>query len=165
MLIMNPANISRSTSQIPQATQHDLIFQRFSCPPIVPADEKDEGMWYVVNKNMDSLFGVENCKENIKCGKFGIEVVVNYLKEAREHSSWNADELLAIKLERIFKCFEGMFPQYYRIILHNRSFVFYFMDKIPVEYLPKNHFKSFLSTIKSSQSISPKISRNYLRRV
>jgi hypothetical protein len=100
--------------QVPQATQDNLIFQRFSCPPIVPADEEDEGVWYVVNKNMDSLsFGVENRKENIKCGKFGIEVVVNCLKKAQEHSSWNADELLAIKLERIFKCFEGIFPLYY----------------------------------------------------
>jgi hypothetical protein len=58
-----------------------LIFQQFSCPAVVPPDEEDEGMWYVVNENMDSLFGVENCKKNVKSGKFGIEVVLEYLKK------------------------------------------------------------------------------------
>ncbi|EFP85512.1 uncharacterized protein PGTG_11868 [Puccinia graminis f. sp. tritici CRL 75-36-700-3] len=39
-------------------------------------------MWYVVNKAVDSLFGVENCQENLRSGKYGIEVVINYLKNA-----------------------------------------------------------------------------------
>jgi hypothetical protein len=98
--------ISQSPSQIPHATQHDLIYQQFSCPPIVSADEEDEGIWYVVNKNMDSLFGAENYKKNIKRGKFGIEVVLEYLKKARQNSLWNADELLELKLVRICEYFE-----------------------------------------------------------
>ncbi|KAA1095830.1 tigger transposable element derived 3 [Puccinia graminis f. sp. tritici] len=98
--------ISQSDSQIPPATRNDLVFQRFSCPPIIPEDDEDEGMWFVVNKSLDSLFGVENCKDNLRRGKYGIEVVLDYLKRAREHSSWNADELLVLKLERIYKCFE-----------------------------------------------------------
>ncbi|KNE89028.1 hypothetical protein PSTG_17517, partial [Puccinia striiformis f. sp. tritici PST-78] len=99
--------ISQSRSGIPLATRDDLIFQKFSCPPFIPQDEENEGMWYVVNKLMDSLFGVENCKENLRRGKYGIEVVIDYLKTARKHSSWNADELLVLKLERIYQCLKG----------------------------------------------------------
>ncbi|POW10326.1 hypothetical protein PSTT_06119 [Puccinia striiformis] len=82
--------------------------QRFSCPPIIPQDEEEEGMFYVVNKSMDSLFGVKNCKENLRRGKYGIEVVLDYLKRARMDKTWTAndDGLLMIKLKRIFKCFE-----------------------------------------------------------
>ncbi|KNF01369.1 hypothetical protein PSTG_05469 [Puccinia striiformis f. sp. tritici PST-78] len=61
--------ISYSCPKIPQGTQDDLIFQRFSCPPIIPEDEEDEGI-------------------------------------APQDPSWNADELLVPKLERIYKCFE-----------------------------------------------------------
>ncbi|PLW42688.1 hypothetical protein PCASD_08506 [Puccinia coronata f. sp. avenae] len=96
------------SSSAPQATMNDLIFQRFSNPPVVPEDEEDEGIWYVVNKSMDSLFGTDNCKENIRSGKYGIEVVIAYLKQARKHPLWNADELLALKLERIYSCFEEL---------------------------------------------------------
>ncbi|KAH9441407.1 hypothetical protein Pst134EB_030073 [Puccinia striiformis f. sp. tritici] len=98
--------ISQSSSGIPQATRDDRIFRQFSCPPIIPQDDEDKGMWYIVNKAMDSLFGVENCKQNLRRGKYGIEVVLDYLKKAREHSSWSEDELLIPKLERIYKCFE-----------------------------------------------------------
>ncbi|KAA1084343.1 hypothetical protein PGT21_025026 [Puccinia graminis f. sp. tritici] len=107
-------SISQSPSQIPQATKDDLIFQRFSCPPILAEDEEDEGMWYVVNSKMDSLFGIENCKENLKSGKFGIEAVLDYLKKAREHPTWNADELLTLKLERIYNCYIGVTSQGYK---------------------------------------------------
>ncbi|POW17711.1 hypothetical protein PSTT_00319 [Puccinia striiformis] len=103
--------ISHSGSAIPQATQDDLIFQRFSCPAILDQDEEEDGMWYVVNKAMDSLFGIDNCKENLRSGKYGIEVVIEYLKNARAHKFWNTpfnpDELLILKLRRIFECFES----------------------------------------------------------
>jgi hypothetical protein len=102
-------NISRSASKIPQATQNDPIFQQFSCPPTVQPDEEDEGMWYVVNKSLDSLFGAENCQKNLRSGKYGIEVVLEYLKKACKHPSWNADELLVLKLERIYQWFQGQF--------------------------------------------------------
>ncbi|KAA1107762.1 hypothetical protein PGTUg99_014519 [Puccinia graminis f. sp. tritici] len=75
-------SISKSASRIPEATRNNLIYQRFSYPPIIAEDEEDEGMWYVVNQAMDSLFGVNNCKENLRTGQFGIEVVLNYLKKA-----------------------------------------------------------------------------------
>ncbi|PLW51423.1 hypothetical protein PCASD_00281 [Puccinia coronata f. sp. avenae] len=55
---------------------------------------------------MDAVFGVDNCKKNLRRGKYGIEVVLDYLKKARDHPTWNADELLALKLERIYQCFE-----------------------------------------------------------
>jgi hypothetical protein len=58
--------ISQPASQIPQATKNDLIFQQFSCPPIIPGDKEDEGMWFVVNKKMDAVFGVDNCKKNLR---------------------------------------------------------------------------------------------------
>ncbi|KAI7967357.1 hypothetical protein MJO29_000634 [Puccinia striiformis f. sp. tritici] len=103
--------ISHSGSAIPQATQDDLIFQRFSCPAILDQDEEEDGMWYVVNKAMDSLFGIDNCKENLRSGKYGIEVVIEYLKNARAHKFWNTpfnpDELLILKLRRIFECFKS----------------------------------------------------------
>jgi hypothetical protein len=102
-------SISKSTSTIPQATKNDLIFQRFCNPPMIDEDEEDEGMWYVVNKAMDSLFGVKNCQENLRSGKYGIEVVLNYLKNACQHPSWREDELLLLKLMRIYKCFQGKF--------------------------------------------------------
>ncbi|KAH9471952.1 hypothetical protein Pst134EA_002581 [Puccinia striiformis f. sp. tritici] len=103
--------ISHSSSAIPQATQNDLIFQRFSCPAVLDPDEEEDGMWYVVNKAMDSLFGIDNCKENLRSGKYGIEVVINYLTNARAQKFWNTpfnpDELLILKLRRIFECFES----------------------------------------------------------
>ncbi|KNF03736.1 hypothetical protein PSTG_03258 [Puccinia striiformis f. sp. tritici PST-78] len=96
--------ISHSSSAIPQATQNDLIFQRFSCPAVLDQDEEEDGMWYVVNKAMDSLFGIDNCKENLLSGKYGMEVVINYLKNARANKFWNTpfnpNELLILKLRR-----------------------------------------------------------------
>ncbi|KNF00910.1 hypothetical protein PSTG_05802 [Puccinia striiformis f. sp. tritici PST-78] len=103
--------ISHSGSAIPQATQDDLIFQQLSCPAILDQDEEEDGMWYVVNKVMDSLFGIDNCEENLWSGKYGIKVVIEYLKNARAHKFWNTpfnpDELLILKLRRIFECFES----------------------------------------------------------
>ena len=99
--------VSQTAFPIPQATRDDPIYLQFSSPPTVSEDEEDEGMWFVVNKKMDSLFGVENCKQNLRRGKFGIKLVIDYLKKAREHSSWNADDLLVLKLERIYNCFKG----------------------------------------------------------
>jgi hypothetical protein len=116
-LLSNILIISQSNLKIPEATRDDPIFQRFGCPPILAEDEEDEGMWYVVNRAMDSLFGVENCKENIRRGKYGIEAALEYLKIARQHPSWNADELLIPKLERIYKCFEGKIFFFYRCTL------------------------------------------------
>ncbi|KAH9456699.1 hypothetical protein Pst134EB_012905 [Puccinia striiformis f. sp. tritici] len=97
--------ISHSGSAIPQATQDDLIFQRFSCPAILDQDEEEDGM-------CDGLpFGIDNCKENLWSGKYGIKVVIEYLKNARAHKFWNTpfnpDELLILKLRRIFECFES----------------------------------------------------------
>ena len=99
--------VSQTAYQIPQATTNDPIYLHFNSPLTIPDDEEDEGMWFVVNKKMDSLFGVENCKRNLRRGKFGIKLVIDYLKKAREHSSWNADDLLVLKLERIYNCFKG----------------------------------------------------------
>ncbi|KNF02663.1 hypothetical protein PSTG_04260 [Puccinia striiformis f. sp. tritici PST-78] len=65
---------------------------------------------------MDSLFGVENCQENLCSGQYGIEAVINYLKAARQHTSWNEDELLILKLERIHKCFEEYPQKLYEIL-------------------------------------------------
>ncbi|KAA1121396.1 hypothetical protein PGTUg99_019752 [Puccinia graminis f. sp. tritici] len=95
--------ISQSKSKIPLGTQNDNIFRLFSC---IPEPDKDEGMWYVVNQALDSCFGVENCEENLRSGKYGIEVVLDYLKAARVDPTWKEDELLALKLDRIYKCFE-----------------------------------------------------------
>jgi hypothetical protein len=111
-------SISQSPSKIPEATQEDLIFQRFNCPPIVPEDEEDKGIWYVVNKSMDAVFGVENCKQNLQTGKFGIEPVLKYLNQARQHPLWNADSLLFLKLEHIYTFFEGTCFQF---IFHSYS--------------------------------------------
>ena len=55
---------------------------------------------------MDTVFGVDNCKKNLRQGKCSIEVVLDYLKKAWDHPTWNADELLALKLERIYQLFE-----------------------------------------------------------
>jgi hypothetical protein len=54
-------------------------------------------------------YGVNNIKNNIRRGKYGIELVLEYLKTPREHPSWQHDELLVIKLEHIYQCFEGQF--------------------------------------------------------
>ncbi|KAI7944157.1 hypothetical protein MJO28_011685 [Puccinia striiformis f. sp. tritici] len=102
-LLRKILSISQSKSKIPQGTQDDKIFRCFGCPP--DADE-EEGMWYVVNQALDSCFGIENCEENLRSGKYGIEVVLHYLEEARKDVSWKEDVLLAIKLQRIYKCFE-----------------------------------------------------------
>ncbi|KNE99953.1 hypothetical protein PSTG_06805 [Puccinia striiformis f. sp. tritici PST-78] len=60
---------------------------------------------------MDSLFGIDNCKENLQSGKYRIKVVIEYLKNAHAHKFWNTpfnpDELLILKLRRIFECFES----------------------------------------------------------
>ncbi|KAH9453406.1 hypothetical protein Pst134EA_024282 [Puccinia striiformis f. sp. tritici] len=77
--------ISHSGSAIPQATQDNLIFQRFSCPAILDQDKEEDGMWYVVNKAMDSLFGIDNFW----------------------NTPFNPNELLILKLRRIFECFES----------------------------------------------------------
>ena len=106
-LFTKTLSISQPAPQIPQATKNDLIFQQFSCPPIIPGNKEDERMWFVVNKKMDAVFGADNCKKNLRQGNYGIEVVLDYLKKAWDHPTWNADELLALKLERIYQCFEG----------------------------------------------------------
>ena len=56
--------VSQSASQIRQGTQFHPIYLQFSDPPTISDDEEDEGIWFVVNKKMDSLFGVENCQKN-----------------------------------------------------------------------------------------------------
>jgi hypothetical protein len=58
-------SISLSDSQIPEATRDDPIYQHFSSPPILSEDDKDEGMWYIINKSMDAVFGVNKCEENL----------------------------------------------------------------------------------------------------
>lgn len=102
--------VSQSAYQIPQATRNDQIYLQFNSPPTISDDEEDEGMWLVVNKKMDSLFGVENCKQNLRRGNFGIKLVIEYLKKARDHPLWNADKLLALKLECIYRALVKRLP-------------------------------------------------------
>jgi hypothetical protein len=102
-------------------TQQDLIFRRFNCPPVVHEDEEDKGIWYVVNKSMDAVFGVDNCQKNLRSRKFGIELVLQYLKKARDHPMWNADEILFLKLQRIYECFEGSFLLIFLYFIYSDS--------------------------------------------
>ncbi|KNF03293.1 hypothetical protein PSTG_03560 [Puccinia striiformis f. sp. tritici PST-78] len=97
-------SISQSKSKIPLGTENDKIFRHSHC---IPERDKDKGMFYVVNQALDSCFCVENCEENLQSGKFGIEVVLDYLTAARMGPTWKEDELLALKLDHIYKCFEG----------------------------------------------------------
>ncbi|KAI7938279.1 hypothetical protein MJO28_015199 [Puccinia striiformis f. sp. tritici] len=96
-------SISQSKSKIPLGTENDKIFRHSHC---IPERDKDKGMFYVVNQALDSCFCVENCEENLQSGKFGIEVVLDYLTAARMGPTWKEDELLALKLDHIYKCFE-----------------------------------------------------------
>jgi len=80
---------------IPIATEKDCVKEIFTKFPAVDAGNED--YWMVFNHCMDALFGEDvrnsnGCLQNIMRGRFGMDMVISYLKEAISlgHLQWAA---------------------------------------------------------------------------
>ncbi|EGG12798.1 uncharacterized protein MELLADRAFT_87069 [Melampsora larici-populina 98AG31] len=83
-----------------EGTREDLTFKTFSNAPVTNAEE---GMWYSVNLTLDSVFGRDCIKKNISKGTFGLPLVVEWVRKAQKHQTWDGDcdKLIRVKLDNI----------------------------------------------------------------
>lgn len=109
-------HLSENCPFIPAATLDDCIYTSFNASPHLTSDEDQNGMWQVVNNKMDSILGVDVMETNLRTGPYGIEHVLQWLRRAREHESWNHDALLIIRLRNIRSKFIGMCSKLYQVI-------------------------------------------------
>lgn len=93
-------HLSQNCPFVPVATLNDPIYSGFQSNPQL-TDEDEEGMWPLVNGKMDTVFGVEVIEKNLRTGPYGLEKVIEWLGKARQHTSWQHDNLLLIKLGNI----------------------------------------------------------------
>lgn len=89
-----------------EGTRKDQIYRTF-CNAAVPDD--DEGMWYSVNTDLDTAFGTDCIQKNISKGPLGLPMVVEWVRNARNHHTWDADcdKLVKIKLDNIITALKG----------------------------------------------------------
>ncbi|EGG01621.1 uncharacterized protein MELLADRAFT_92001 [Melampsora larici-populina 98AG31] len=103
-------NLCENCPRLREGTRHDLIFKQFSNAPIA---DKDEGMWVAVNATLDAAFAKDCIGENILKGNFGLPMVVNWVRKAEEHPTWdlNSEMLINIKLENIVAALKESNPR------------------------------------------------------
>lgn len=77
---------------ITTATHTDEIYISCSQPPSLPAEDADDGIWWTINKKLDSLFGSDTGVRNILKGPKGMALAIEWVNKARKHPTWDTAE-------------------------------------------------------------------------
>ncbi|EGG09577.1 uncharacterized protein MELLADRAFT_104123 [Melampsora larici-populina 98AG31] len=99
-------NLCNHCPGLRKGTRADMIFRCFTQSPV----PDDEGMWFVANTTLDSVFGRDCIKENLSKGTVGLPLVIEWIQNARKHHSWDADsdKLIKVKLDNIVSALKDL---------------------------------------------------------
>ncbi|EGF98711.1 uncharacterized protein MELLADRAFT_95461 [Melampsora larici-populina 98AG31] len=129
-----------------EGTRKDPTYMTFSNAAVA---DPDEGMWYSVNSNLDTVYGIDCINQNISKGRFGLPMVVIWIKDARKHHTWDADsdKLVKIKLDNIITALIGEFLALAVLMIQDLS-----VDKNPDEQ-PTREKRRVVSGSKTSETL------------
>lgn len=120
--------LTEKSHSISLGTKSDYIYQQFTEAPYLSPEDADEGMWYVANTKLDNVFGLNEGPIHIRKGPCGLQLVVNWIREAQKNEKWDSeadqakkqlkktgwdsasDQLVKVKMEKILTHVKGTFP-------------------------------------------------------